>query len=83
MFDDMRWDASQKYIWFLDSIDQLSPDDGAHLMKWLPKKLPKNVKIVISTLPDAKYLILPTLKVKLYCDDPWGKSMIQNVDVLI
>ena len=51
-------------VLFLDSIDQLSPDDGAYLMKWLPKKLPKHFKFIISALPDEKYNIINNLKVK-------------------
>ena len=37
---------------FLDSLDQLSPVDGAHSLAWFPISLPPNVKLVISTLPD-------------------------------
>ena len=36
----------------LDSCDQLSLIDGAHRMSWLPKHLPKNVRIVVSMLSD-------------------------------
>ncbi|XP_022102527.1 NACHT domain- and WD repeat-containing protein 1-like [Acanthaster planci] len=36
---------------FLDSLDQLSSDHGAHRMVWLPKSLPPNVALVVSTLP--------------------------------
>lgn len=35
----------------LDSIDQLTPADGAHRMTWLPKLLPQNIHIIISMLP--------------------------------
>ena len=35
----------------LDSIDQLSPADGAHRMTWLPKLLPQNIHIILSMLP--------------------------------
>eukprot|EP00111_Clytia_hemisphaerica_P016128 TCONS_00047711-protein len=55
-------DSELPCILFLDSIDQLSPDDGAYLMKWLPKKLPKQFKIIISALPDEKYNIINSLK---------------------
>ena len=46
-----------------DSIDQLSSDDGAYSMKWLPKEFPSFVKIILSTLPDEKYLVFNNLKV--------------------
>jgi len=36
---------------FLDSLDQLSPDSRAHEMTWIPRKLPSNVFMVLSTLP--------------------------------
>lgn len=39
-------------IIMLDSIDQLSPIEGAHSMKWLPFHLPLNVKVIISMLDD-------------------------------
>lgn len=37
----------------LDSVDQLSPADGAHNMNWLPKLLPPNVFVAISMLSDG------------------------------
>ena len=45
---------------FLDSLDQLSNEDFAMNLKWLPKTdLPAHVKIIVSTLPVC---ILDTLK---------------------
>jgi len=52
-----------KCVIFFDSIDQLSPDDGAFLMKWLPRPIPACFRIIISALPDEKYNILGNLKV--------------------
>lgn len=37
---------------FLDSLDQLSAEDGAHQLAWLPTTLPLNCKMVVSTLPN-------------------------------
>ena len=37
---------------FLDSLDQLSSKNGAYTLGWLPRVLPNNVHMVISTLPD-------------------------------
>jgi len=37
-------------IIFLDALDQLSDSENAHELKWLPWRLPENVRIVISTL---------------------------------
>ena len=47
----------------LDSLDQLSPEDSAHMVTWLPKQLPKNIKFIVSTLPGEEYKVMPNLKV--------------------
>lgn len=66
LFEKLEDDEEIKCIIFLDSIDQLAPDDAPFMMKWLPKQLPACVKIVISTLPEEKYKVLPNLKVRKY-----------------
>jgi hypothetical protein len=38
---------------FIDAVDQLIQSDK---FLWLPKKLPKNIKIIISVLSDEKYI---------------------------
>ncbi|XP_078380408.1 uncharacterized protein LOC144663367 [Oculina patagonica] len=43
---------SQPLILFLDSLDQLTDEDNGRNLEWLPIKLPTNVKIVVSTLPE-------------------------------
>jgi hypothetical protein len=45
----------------LDSLDQLSPSHQAHGLLWLPRTLPPNVHLVVSTLPD-EYDLLKTLR---------------------
>jgi nephrocystin-3 len=35
----------------LDGLDQLSPAENAHELRWLPEKLPTNISLVVSTLP--------------------------------
>ena len=57
--------ASCPVVLILDSLDQLSDDDAGRELNWLPKKLPKNVYIVLSTLPGTEYICLPKLKVSL------------------
>ncbi|XP_072034434.1 NACHT domain- and WD repeat-containing protein 1-like [Amphiura filiformis] len=37
----------------LDSIDQLTSNNDAHAMHWLPKSFPEHVQIAISMLPDV------------------------------
>ena len=51
----------QPLVLFLDSLDQLSPADGAHQLAWLPTTLPPNVRLIVSTLPNY-YSILDTLR---------------------
>ncbi|CAI9735288.1 and WD repeat domain-containing 2-like [Octopus vulgaris] len=51
----------------LDSLDQLSEDDDAFSMAWLPDFLPTNVHVIVSTLPQAK--IMKNLANRLQRDD--------------
>ena len=46
---------------FLDSLDQLSATNSAHSLSWLPLNLPKNVKIILTTLT-GYYGIVTTLR---------------------
>ena len=57
-------------IIMLDSLDQLSPENGAHRMTWLPQTLAKNVKVIVSTLPGEQYKVMPHLKVRLEFFNP-------------
>ena len=50
-------------ILLLDSLDQLDKKDGGRMLHWLPRSLPKNVKIILSTLPQEKYQCFPKLQV--------------------
>jgi len=47
----------------LDSLDQLSDDDGGRELEWVPKELPENVYIILSTLPGKEYNCFPRLEV--------------------
>lgn len=51
-------------VLFLDSLDQLSDQDDGRALRWLPTSLPKNVHIVVSTLPTTGGC-LAVLKTKL------------------
>ena len=62
-FEKLLRKSKKKLVIILDSLDQLSTEDGALHMKWLPKKINKNVTIISSTLPGDEYKILPALKV--------------------
>lgn len=41
---------------FLDAINQLSADDNAHNLDWLPPKVSNNVKIIVSTMKNHPIL---------------------------
>ena len=54
--------TSEKPLYLLlDSLDQLSPKGNAFKLNWLPRQLPKNVTLILSTLPD-RHGIMETLK---------------------
>lgn len=47
---------------FLDGIDQLSAEDGALGLSWLPLHLPPHVKVVLSTSSDVQHRCFPVLQ---------------------
>jgi WD40 repeat protein len=47
-----RATAEKPLIIFLDALDQLSEDEGAHNLFWLPRELPDHVRLIISTAMD-------------------------------
>ena len=53
LLEDISKSERENIIIFLDSIDQLQATNGAHELHWLPKFLPKNVRIVISVISDV------------------------------
>ena len=55
--------SSKPLVLVLDSLDQLSDDDAGRELDWLPKQLPDDVYIVLSTLPGDEYVCLPKLQV--------------------
>ncbi|KAK2165589.1 hypothetical protein LSH36_48g05020 [Paralvinella palmiformis] len=54
---------SHRLILILDSVDQLLPAYNAYSMNWLPDSLPRNVKLVVSSLNEG-YSIIDTLQHK-------------------
>lgn len=52
-------------IILFDSLDQLSPNGGGRQLSWLPTALPKHVKFVVSTLPDAEFRCYPKLRASI------------------
>ena len=49
--------ADKPMIILLDSVDQLSSENNAYKMTWLPRKLPENVRFIVSTYTEASDLI--------------------------
>jgi WD40 repeat protein/Cdc6-like AAA superfamily ATPase len=47
-------------ILFLDALDQLSSEHNARSLTWLPPELPKNVRLVVSTIPGETEDVLRT-----------------------
>ena len=39
------------FVLFLDALDQLSDTDNARNLAWLPRELPPNVHLIVSTIP--------------------------------
>jgi WD40 repeat protein len=61
LFSELLPKASEqrKLLLVIDAVNQLEQSDHAHTMHWLPKMLPPNVRVVISTLAgDARDAIL-------------------------
>jgi ABC-type cobalamin/Fe3+-siderophores transport system ATPase subunit len=46
--------ANKPIILFLDALDQLSDTENAKSLYWLPKELPANAKIIVTSLPDLE-----------------------------
>ncbi|KAL9969786.1 hypothetical protein ACROYT_G022043 [Oculina patagonica] len=59
-----RATPEKPFVLFLDSLDQLSDQDDGRALRWLPTSLPKNVHIILSTLPNTGGC-LAVLKTKL------------------
>ena len=55
--------TSRHVVLILDSLDQLPAEDGGRRLEWLPRNLPDNVFLVLSTLPSQEYECFPRLKV--------------------
>jgi len=54
--------ASKKpVVVFMDALDQLTDTDNAKALYWLPKELPDNVKLIVSSLPELEARLSDTL----------------------
>lgn len=52
-----------RVVLILDSLDQLSPEDGGRQLDWWPRSLPDNAFVIMSTLPGDEFEAFPNLKV--------------------
>ncbi|HJX93397.1 MAG TPA: NACHT domain-containing protein [Pyrinomonadaceae bacterium] len=43
--------SRKRLILLIDALDQLDPSSESHQLDWLPMKLPRNVRLIVSTLP--------------------------------
>ena len=55
--------GEMRVVLILDSLDQLSPEDGGRQLDWWPRCLPDNVFVILSTLPGEEFEAFPNLKV--------------------
>jgi WD40 repeat protein len=53
--------ADRPLFLFIDALDQLSDQNSAHTLNWLPQQLPPYVRLVLSTLPEPA-AALPVLR---------------------
>ena len=42
--------GTRRAVLIIDALDQMDSTDGAHTLRWLPRQLPENVRIVVSSL---------------------------------
>jgi len=54
--------SDRRVVLLLDSLDQLASSHRAHSLTWLPRPLPPDVHVIVSTLP-YEYDLLDTLRV--------------------
>jgi len=66
---------------FVDSLDMLSPADGAHLLAWFPASLPSHCKLVASVVASNDVIVarLRSLKTKFVCVGELGAELAMNV----
>ena len=65
-------------VLLFDSLDQLDTADGARQLDWLPRKLPRNVKMILSTLPDDKYGCLPRCRVSQHINTNISRTILSD-----
>lgn len=55
--------SEMRIVLILDSLDQLSAEDGGRQLEWWPRKVPENASVIMSTLPGEEFEAFPNLKV--------------------
>ena len=46
--------SKKPVVIFLDALDQLSEAENAKVLYWIPRELPENAKVVVSSLPELE-----------------------------
>ncbi|KAJ3405897.1 hypothetical protein HDU80_000607 [Chytriomyces hyalinus] len=56
-------EVDRPLVVILDGVDELSIQDDARTLDWLPRKLPDHVKLIISTAPTSRTTRHPTFSI--------------------
>ena len=76
----LKKDKNEKLVILLDSVDQLSGENDAFKMKWLPTDLPSNVHIIISTIPSLHGILDNCRKIGLPASAMWEVSALNEAE---
>jgi nephrocystin-3 len=63
--DKVKHDGQSRLVVFIDAIDQLNNDNDVLGLQWLPKEVPFNVRVIVSTLEDSTFDVLKCCGVQL------------------
>lgn len=74
-----KYNTDKTLVIILDSIDQLTSHDRAHLLNWLPLKIPSNVRIIVSMLPDV-HCCLKNIRNRLCFEQRFIEVPVMSID---
>ncbi len=72
-------DARGRIVLIIDALNQLSDRDGASDLVWLPPEIPKNVRLIVSTLPGRSLDILKERNWPAFTIEPLTIDERQNL----
>ncbi len=67
----------------LDALNQFEKTDNAHAMRWLPQKLPENVRFVVSTLADESLEALFARRLKPKLEEVTGLDKYEIKELVV